>query len=166
MPTQTNGQGPHGYLISHRLDAGGTDAIMKLYNIGTHQELLRRYDIYKQMWYQQNRHLDPGVRSSRLIGWGELMSMRPLPRAMRWWCAASQAPWATWLGPRIRDQRCSCARHRPPAHRALRAGEYSRTRDYLSAVVKLDRVVTSAGRIVPTAGELYVTPSIPGSCGR
>ena len=28
----------------------------------------------------------------------------------------------------------------------------------LSAVVKLDRVVTSAGRIVPTAGELYVTP--------
>ena len=28
----------------------------------------------------------------------------------------------------------------------------------LSAVVKLDRVVISAGRIVPTAGELYVTP--------
>ena len=28
----------------------------------------------------------------------------------------------------------------------------------LSAIVKLDRVVTSAGRVVPTAGELYVTP--------
>jgi HlyD family type I secretion membrane fusion protein len=28
----------------------------------------------------------------------------------------------------------------------------------LSAVVKLDRVVTSAGRIVPTGGELYVSP--------
>ena len=35
---------------------------------------------------------------------------------------------------------------------------FSSSRSVLSAVVKLDRVVTSAGRIVPTAGELYVTP--------
>src|SRR5579871_6711871 len=28
----------------------------------------------------------------------------------------------------------------------------------LTAVVKLDRVVTSTGRIVPTSGELYVSP--------
>jgi len=33
----------------------------------------------------------------------------------------------------------------------------------LSAVVKLDRVVTGAGRVVPLAGELYVSPSTPGS---
>ncbi len=31
----------------------------KVYDIGTHEELLRRCDIYKHMWYQQNRHLDP-----------------------------------------------------------------------------------------------------------
>jgi len=30
-----------------------------VYDIGTHEELLRRCDIYKHMWYQQNRHLDP-----------------------------------------------------------------------------------------------------------
>jgi subfamily B ATP-binding cassette protein HlyB/CyaB len=31
----------------------------KVYDIGTHEELLRRCDIYKHMWYQQNRHIDP-----------------------------------------------------------------------------------------------------------
>ena len=30
----------------------------KVYDVGTHKELLQRCDIYKQMWYQQNRHLD------------------------------------------------------------------------------------------------------------
>jgi ATP-binding cassette subfamily B protein len=50
------------------------DAILVLergqvYDIGTHEELLQRCDIYKQMWYQQNRHLDPaGPESLRLIG--------------------------------------------------------------------------------------------------
>src|SRR6202043_3627504 len=51
--------------ISHRLSMLiECDAILvlergKVYDIGTHEELLRRCDIYKHMWYQQNRHLDP-----------------------------------------------------------------------------------------------------------
>lgn len=51
--------------ISHRLSMlVECDAILVLekgmvYDIGTHEDLLRRCDIYKHMWYQQNRHLDP-----------------------------------------------------------------------------------------------------------
>jgi ATP-binding cassette subfamily B protein len=51
--------------ISHRLSMlVESDAILvleqgKVYDIGTHEELLRRCDIYKHMWYQQNRHIDP-----------------------------------------------------------------------------------------------------------
>ena len=51
--------------ISHRLSMlVEADAILvlergKVYDIGTHEELLRRCDIYKHTWYQQNRHLDP-----------------------------------------------------------------------------------------------------------
>ena len=51
--------------ISHRLSMlVDCDAILvlergKVYDMGTHEELLRRCDIYKHMWYQQNRHLDP-----------------------------------------------------------------------------------------------------------
>jgi len=51
--------------ISHRLSMlVESDAILvlergKLYDIGTHEELVRRCDIYKQMWYQQNRHVHP-----------------------------------------------------------------------------------------------------------
>jgi ATP-binding cassette, subfamily B, bacterial HlyB/CyaB len=51
--------------ISHRLSMlVECDAILvleqgKVYDIGTHEELLRRCDIYKHMWFQQNRHLDP-----------------------------------------------------------------------------------------------------------
>jgi subfamily B ATP-binding cassette protein HlyB/CyaB len=51
--------------ISHRLSMlVEADAILvlergKVYDIGTHEELLARCDIYKTMWYQQNRHLDP-----------------------------------------------------------------------------------------------------------
>jgi ATP-binding cassette subfamily B protein len=51
--------------ISHRLSMlVEADAILvlergKVYDLGTHDELLRRCDIYKQMWHQQNRHLDP-----------------------------------------------------------------------------------------------------------
>ena len=63
--------------ISHRLSMlVEADAIMvleqgKVYDIGTHGELLERCDIYKQMWYQQNRHLDPqGPEYPRLIGQG------------------------------------------------------------------------------------------------
>ncbi len=51
--------------ISHRLSMlVECDAILvleqgKVYDIGTHEELLKRCDIYKHMWFQQNRHLDP-----------------------------------------------------------------------------------------------------------
>jgi ATP-binding cassette, subfamily B, bacterial HlyB/CyaB len=51
--------------VSHRLSMlVESDAILvmeqgKVYDIGTHEELLRRCDIYKHMWYQQNRHADP-----------------------------------------------------------------------------------------------------------
>ena len=53
--------------ISHRLSMlVEADAILvlergKVYDIGTHEELLARCDIYKHMWYQQNRHLDPNA---------------------------------------------------------------------------------------------------------
>jgi ATP-binding cassette subfamily B protein len=30
-----------------------------VYDLGTHAELLQRCDIYKHLWHQQNRHLDP-----------------------------------------------------------------------------------------------------------
>jgi subfamily B ATP-binding cassette protein HlyB/CyaB len=55
--------------ISHRLSMlVEADAILvlergKVYDLGTHEELLQRCDIYKQMWYQQNRHMDQ--RTSR-----------------------------------------------------------------------------------------------------
>jgi subfamily B ATP-binding cassette protein HlyB/CyaB len=51
--------------ISHRLSMlVECDAILvldqgKVYDIGTHEELLERCDIYKHMWHQQNRHVDP-----------------------------------------------------------------------------------------------------------
>jgi ATP-binding cassette subfamily B protein len=51
--------------ISHRLSMlVDCDAILvlergKVYDLGTHEELMQRCDIYRQMWYQQNRHLDP-----------------------------------------------------------------------------------------------------------
>jgi ATP-binding cassette subfamily B protein len=58
--------------ISHRLSMlVESDAILvleqgKVYDIGTHEELLRRCDIYKHMWYQQNRHLDPQAADKHL----------------------------------------------------------------------------------------------------
>jgi ATP-binding cassette subfamily B protein len=51
--------------ISHRLSMlVEADAILvlergRVYDVGTHEELLRRCDIYKHMWYQQNRHVHP-----------------------------------------------------------------------------------------------------------
>jgi subfamily B ATP-binding cassette protein HlyB/CyaB len=30
----------------------------KVYDIGTHDELLLRCDIYKHLWYTQNRHVE------------------------------------------------------------------------------------------------------------
>jgi subfamily B ATP-binding cassette protein HlyB/CyaB len=59
--------------ISHRLSMlVEADAILvlergKVYDLGTHDELLQRCDIYKHMWYQQNRHLDPRDADDRRI---------------------------------------------------------------------------------------------------
>jgi ATP-binding cassette subfamily B protein len=58
--------------ISHRLSMlVECDAILvlergKVYDIGTHEELLQRCDIYKHLWYQQNRHLDPRAADAPL----------------------------------------------------------------------------------------------------
>ena len=52
-------------IISHRLSSLVTaDAIMVLerghvHNIGRHEELLERCDIYSSLWHQQHRHLRP-----------------------------------------------------------------------------------------------------------
>jgi ATP-binding cassette subfamily B protein len=59
--------------ISHRLSMlVECDAILvleqgKVYDLGTHEELMQRCDIYKHMWYQQNRHLDPRVADKPLV---------------------------------------------------------------------------------------------------
>jgi ATP-binding cassette subfamily B protein len=59
--------------ISHRLSMlVDCDAILvlergKVYDLGTHDELLHRCDIYKHMWYQQNRHLDPRAADKPLV---------------------------------------------------------------------------------------------------
>jgi ATP-binding cassette, subfamily B, bacterial HlyB/CyaB len=59
--------------ISHRLAMlVDCDAILvmdqgKIYDTGTHEELLRRCDIYKHMWHQQNRHLDPRAADLPLV---------------------------------------------------------------------------------------------------
>ena len=51
--------------VSHRLSMlVPADAILVMeqggvYDIGRHEELLYRCDIYKHMWYQQNRHAEP-----------------------------------------------------------------------------------------------------------
>jgi ATP-binding cassette, subfamily B, bacterial HlyB/CyaB len=53
--------------ISHRLSMlVEAQAILVLergqvYDIGTHEALLARCDIYKQLWYQQNRHVERGI---------------------------------------------------------------------------------------------------------
>jgi ATP-binding cassette subfamily B protein len=59
--------------VSHRLSMlVDADAILvlergKIYDIGTHEELLQRCDIYKHMWHQQNRHLDPRPAGAPLV---------------------------------------------------------------------------------------------------
>ncbi len=62
--------------ISHRLSMlVECEAILvlergKVYDMGTHEELLRRCDIYKHMWHQQNRHLDPQAADLPLVARG------------------------------------------------------------------------------------------------
>jgi ATP-binding cassette, subfamily B, bacterial HlyB/CyaB len=59
--------------ISHRLSMlVDCDAILvlergKVYDVGTHEELLQRCDIYKHMWYQQNRHADPRAANAAVV---------------------------------------------------------------------------------------------------
>jgi ATP-binding cassette subfamily B protein len=59
--------------ISHRLSMlVECDAILvlergRVYDLGSHEELLQRCDIYKHMWYQQNRHLDPHGADRQLV---------------------------------------------------------------------------------------------------
>ena len=62
--------------VSHRLSMlVPADAILVMekgavYDIGRHEDLLYRCDIYKQMWHQQNRHIHPAGQhgSVTLIG--------------------------------------------------------------------------------------------------
>ena len=56
-------------IISHRLSSlVHADAIMvlergKVYDVGRHEELLERCDIYRQLWDQQHQHLQPASAS-------------------------------------------------------------------------------------------------------
>ncbi|MGY3614451.1 peptidase domain-containing ABC transporter [Bradyrhizobium sp. USDA 10063] len=58
-------------IISHRLSAlTKADAILVLNrgvidDIGRHEELLERNDIYSSLWYQQNTHLTPAAHNDR-----------------------------------------------------------------------------------------------------
>ena len=58
-------------VVSHRLSSlVKSDAIMvlergRLEDVGTHQELLGRCEIYRHLWDQQNRHISPPTGSGR-----------------------------------------------------------------------------------------------------
>ncbi|MDB5451135.1 MAG: peptidase [Phenylobacterium sp.] len=58
--------------VSHRLSMlVPADAILVMerggaYDIGSHDDLLQRCDIYKQMWHQQNRHAHTGERHGQI----------------------------------------------------------------------------------------------------
>ncbi|MBK4723117.1 peptidase domain-containing ABC transporter [Azospirillum sp. YIM DDC1] len=64
-------QGRTMIVISHRLASlVNCDQIMvlergKLYDMGKHDELLQRCDVYRHLWFQQNRHLSPGPSHDR-----------------------------------------------------------------------------------------------------
>ena len=64
-------QGRTMIVISHRLASlVSCDQIMvlergKLYDMGKHDELLQRCDVYRHLWFQQNRHLSPGNTHDR-----------------------------------------------------------------------------------------------------
>jgi ABC-type bacteriocin/lantibiotic exporter with double-glycine peptidase domain len=54
-------------IVSHRLSSlTDCDQIMvldqaKVMDVGTHKELLERCQVYRQLWLQQNRHLEPNA---------------------------------------------------------------------------------------------------------
>lgn len=65
------GQGRTMLIISHRLTSlVKCDQIMvlergDLYDMGKHEELLERCDVYRHLWFQQNRHLASGSTNER-----------------------------------------------------------------------------------------------------
>ncbi|WP_353861998.1 peptidase domain-containing ABC transporter [Azospirillum formosense] len=65
------GQGRTMIVISHRLASlVNCDQILvlergKLYDAGKHEDLLNRCDVYRHLWFQQNRHLAPGPTNDR-----------------------------------------------------------------------------------------------------
>jgi ATP-binding cassette subfamily B protein len=67
-------------IISHRLSAlVNCDAILVLdrghvNDIGRHEELLGRNEIYSGLWHQQNSHLMPARRSRSNFGGPSLVS--------------------------------------------------------------------------------------------
>ncbi len=68
-------------VVSHRLSSlVNADAILvlergKVYDVGTHSELIDRCDIYSNLWHQQHQHLTP-TRPSH-----EVISFRPAGKA-------------------------------------------------------------------------------------
>ncbi|TWB39755.1 ATP-binding cassette subfamily B protein [Nitrospirillum pindoramense] len=60
-------------VISHRLTSlVDCDMIVvmergRVYDVGTHEELLQRCDIYRHLWFQQNRHQSSGVPNERAL---------------------------------------------------------------------------------------------------
>ncbi|WP_252181380.1 peptidase domain-containing ABC transporter [Azospirillum sp. B4] len=60
-------------IISHRLTSlVDCDIIVvmergRVYDVGTHEELLQRCDIYRHLWFQQNRHQNSGVPNERAL---------------------------------------------------------------------------------------------------
>jgi ABC-type multidrug transport system ATPase subunit len=108
--------------ISHRLSMlVECDAILvlergKVYDLGTHEELLQRCDIYKHMWYQQNRHLDPRAADKPLVvsrGRLDEPATRQSGQDCRR-CAAERTSSARWSVRSSRTPpRCSCAPRRP-----------------------------------------------------
>lgn len=69
-------QGRTVITISHRLSMlVDADQILvmergKIYDVGTHEELLGRCDIYQQLWYQQNRHVDRAAKPNPTLAIG------------------------------------------------------------------------------------------------
>ncbi len=105
------------------------------------------------------------IRAPRKCRWSspaglpdELTRSPRQPSASR--CVGEPTSSASWSAPSSRrPPRCFCAPRRSTnTSFCMCSPRCWCSRFGLMAVVKLDRVVTSVGRIVPSAGELYVSP--------